>query len=149
LLTRTPLRVGTATVWADPRSGTVRFGVLRRARTLLAGLDPTSYLIAREGSTIVATVGSSEALSFSVERGASAAIATLAKPGWCVAVEAILPEPLDEVYSWLEVGVRVDPTNWYCSIPLGRLPWFQARLTQKGHQLTYITRIQVADHDGS
>ena len=149
LLIRTPLRFDTAAVWADPLSGTVRFGGLNRTRTLLAGLDPSSYLVAGETSAIVASVDSSAALDLSVEPGASAAIGTLAKPGWCLAVEAILPEPLDEVPHWLEVGVCVNSTNWCCSIPLGHLPRFQAGLARQRHQITYITRIQVGDYDGT
>jgi hypothetical protein len=147
VLIRTPLRIGSATVWADPRSGTVRFSALNRTRTLLAGLDPTSYLVARDNCTIVAAVGSPAALSFSIDRGASAAVSTSLKPSWCSAVEAALPEPLDETRGWLEVGVRVHLSSWYCAIPLGQLPRLQTRLARQGHSLTYIARIKVSDYD--
>jgi len=149
VLIRTPLRIGSAIVWADPRSGTVRLSALNRTRTLLAGLDPSSYLVAREDSTIVAVVGSTAALSFSIDRGASAAVSTSLKPSWCSAVELVLPEPMDETRGWLEVGVRVHLSSWYCAIPLGQLPRLQARLVREGHSLTYIARIKVGEHEGS
>ncbi|WP_203755612.1 hypothetical protein [Actinoplanes cyaneus] len=144
---RTPLRLAHAAAWVDPRSGTVRFGARDRTRTLLAGLAPDSYLVSCGHTTVVATTGSAEALTFTLEDGASAAIGTTVKPAWCSAVEATLPEPLADVPHWLEVGIRVGPArSWYCGIPLGRLPAFQTRIAGQGHRLTYITRIRVADH---
>jgi hypothetical protein len=147
LLIRTPLRVGSATVWADPETGTVRSGTLRRTRTLLAGLDPASYLVAAEREILVALVGSNQALSFSVGSGVSAAIGTRPKPSWCVAVEATLPEPLSPVSSWLEVGVLEHVRGSFCSVPQGRLPQLQGGLVRQGRQMAYITRIQVIDDD--
>ena len=147
LLIRTPLRVGPATVWIDPETGTVRLGRPSRTRTLLAGLHPSSYLVATEHGAIVATIGSDEALSFSVGGGASAAIGTLPKPTWCVAIEETLPAPMRSVQNWLEVGVRGHPVTWSCSIPLGSLPRLQIGLVRHGQQMTYITRIQVTDHE--
>jgi hypothetical protein len=82
-----------------------------------------------------------------MSRGASAAIGPLTKPGWCVAVEATLPAPSSRVPRWLEVGVRGPRRDWFCSVPLGRLPQLQIGLVPYGHHLTYITRVQVADDD--
>jgi hypothetical protein len=147
LLARTPLRVGSATVWADPETGTVRFGTPTRNRTLLAGLIPTSYLVGMEHEVLVTAVGSDEALSFSLNSGVSAAIGPYPKPNWLSAVEATLKEPMLPVRSWVEVGVRRDPTAWYCSIPVGKLPQLQSGLVRQGLQMAYITHIQMAKHD--
>ncbi|MEV0461282.1 hypothetical protein [Catellatospora methionotrophica] len=144
---RTPLRIGAATVWVDPEAGTVRCEAMNRVRTLLAGLDPASYLIAGPREAIVATAASGRALSFAVTGGAPAALGARPKPDWCEAVEQTLPAPLEQVTGWLEVGVRDHAGTWHCSIPQGNLPRLQALLARRGHPLVYITRIQVDTDD--
>jgi hypothetical protein len=146
-LIRTPLRLGSATLWADPELGVVRFSTRNRTRTLLAGLHPSSYLVATEDGVLVAVAGSDEALAFSVATGASAAVGRRPKPAWCVAVEELLPAPLRSVEDWLEVGLRGGATTWSCSIPRGLLPHLQIRLRRYGQQVTYITRIRLTNDD--
>jgi hypothetical protein len=146
-LFRTPLRVGLATLWVEPITYTIRYGTPSRSRTLLAGLNPNSYLVAAEHGAIVATVDSEEAVAFSIGSGGLAALGALSKPSWCGAVEATLPTPLRPIEEWLEVGVRGCSSSWYCSIPLGRLPRLQIGLARHGKQMTYITRIRVTDDE--
>ncbi|MEO3755206.1 hypothetical protein [Streptomyces sp. B6B3] len=143
MLARTPLRVGSSMVWANPESGTVRFGSPRRNRTVLAGLCATSYLVGKETEVLVATAGSDRTLRFSLDRGEPTPLDPLPKPGWCAAVESTLGDPLQPVPGWLEIGVlrRRDP--WYCSIPQGTLPRLQSMLIRRGLHMTYITRIGV------
>lgn len=138
---RTPLRVGSATVWADPETGTVRCGTPSRYRTLLAGLDPASYLVGGEDVVLVTAADTDKALSFSLHSDVFAAIGPSVKPAWCPVVEAVLGRP-GPVTDWLEVGLSAPLGNWYCSIPLGRLPHLHTGVARQGLQLTYITRIR-------
>lgn len=144
MLTRTPLRVGAAAaVWVDSESGTVRFGVGGRNRTLLVGLHPASYLVGAEHEAFVANPGSAQVLRFTPNDGMAADIQTLPKSAWWAAVEATLPEPSDPTPAWIEVGVDSPSAPLSCSIPQGMVPRLQAGLLKHGLHMTYITLIQV------
>ncbi len=147
MVTRTPLRVGAAAaVWVDSESGTVRFGVDGRNRTLLVGLHPASYLVGTEHEAFVANPCTRQVLRFAPNYGVAADIQTLPKPSWCAAVEATLPDPFEPTPTWLEVGVGSPSVPLSCSIPQGTLPRLQAGLLQHGLHMTYITPIQLVPH---
>ncbi|WP_193318053.1 MULTISPECIES: hypothetical protein [Streptomyces] len=141
---RTPLRVGSATVWADPASGTVRFGEPRRNRTVLAGLAAATYVIAQENQVLVAVHEADEVLRFSLAGPIPTALGPLVKPAWFSVVESTLDDPRHPVKDWLEIGVHGGSESWCCSIPRGKLPKAQNGLVRRGLQLTYITRIRVS-----
>jgi hypothetical protein len=143
---RTPLCFDSAAVWADPESGTVRFGTRGRNRVLFAGLHPTSYVIGAFPDALVAAIETNYVLSFRLNGGVPADIKKVEKPGWCEVIESILPSPLCLAPGWLEVGIEGDGSTWRCSIPIGGLPKFHSGLTAQGLHLKYITRTQAAEH---
>ena len=114
---------------------------------MLAGLPPSTYLVAAEHDVLATDIESEQALGISFEAGASAAVSRLPKPRWCSAVESALEGLAYSADEWLEVGIRGDGTFWHCSVPLGRLPHLQAGLLGHGLRLGYITCFHVKEHD--
>jgi hypothetical protein len=135
-------------VWIDSESGTVRFGIGARNRTLLAGIHPASYLVGTEHEVFLVNPDVEQILRFAPYYGVAADMQMLLKPSWCDAVEATLPDPGEPTPTWLEVGVSNTSMPLSCSIPQGNLPRLQAGLLQHGLHMTYITLIQVVPHVG-